>query len=203
MGFGTSIGFEDGKYDLFSLAVQFNNFLGLSLKNDSKETPQYIGKNRQIAGGQAHFNYYKSADEKSTLYRINPQFGQFITSRVLLKGEFTALGDADDKENSAFNTTVAARYYLPIGKRFFMYPELSATYLTGQGNKFSVVGTFSNTLPDMLVGGLSIGGSYFLSKNIAIDLTFSKTQVYFGEQPNKFLTTSLGVGTIGLLYFIK
>ena len=201
-GFAASPASGDNKYDLFSLTIQFNNFLNLSLKTDSKETPQYIGKNRQIVGGQANFSHTKSASEKSTYYTLNPQFGQFITPRVLLKGALTVLGDVDFPKSTAVNTTLAARYYWPIRKRFFIYPELSVNYLTGSNIQSVVLGNDIG-FPNTLTTGLTIGGSYFLSKNLAIDMTFSQTRLYFGESTRQYITTSLGIGTIGLLYFIK
>ncbi len=188
------------KENLLALTIKFNNFVNFSTKTDSKETPQYIGKNRQIAGGRADFSHVKSSTEKSTYYTLNPQFGQFITHHILLKGALTVVGDVDISENTTVNTALAARYYWCIHKRFFMYPELSVNYFALANSQFL---NGSVSFPNIFTTGLTIGGSYFLSKNLAIDMTFSQTQLSFRESTDQCLSTSLGIGTIGLLYFIK
>jgi hypothetical protein len=197
-------------YISFSTGVQLNNFLKFSTKTDTKEPARYIGKNRRILGGRTYldFNGNYGADIK---FNFAPQFSQFITPRIMLKGalDFSVISQVSQFQffqtwlrfDMLFNTGVAARYYVPFGKRFFIYPELNSSYSLGRSSRY--FGTNNNTPTKILTAGLSIGGSYFLSENIALDMSFVQARFSFDGPPNRNTSGLLGIGNIGLLYFIR
>jgi Outer membrane protein beta-barrel domain len=192
----------NAKSDVLSLSISLNSFLNLSSKTEEKETPQYIRRNRQILGGQVSLNRYSSEAGSSTYFSLSPQFSQFITSHLLLKGEVNIFGNVDDTKNTQVNTRLSTRYYIPLGKRFFMYPELNAAYQTGR-NSYFVISSLNELSPNTFTAGLGFGGSYFLSENLAIDASFVQTQMYFGDQTSRYTSSLLGLGNVGLLYFIR
>jgi opacity protein-like surface antigen len=191
---------EKFNYTLFSIGVQLNNSLNFSGKADAKEPAQYIGKNRRTLGGEAAVKHHSN---RPTQFSFSPQFSQFITSRIMLTG---AMGiSIHSNLSSIFNlgfrpliflsSNVGVRYYLPLGKRFFMYPELSAGLRSAGYPRDFLSNTFDTSL--------SIGSSYFLSENVALDMSFVQARFNFHNPPNRNTSGLLGIGNIGLLYFIR
>jgi hypothetical protein len=126
------------QYDLFLLNFRLNNFINLSVPKEANDPSQYIKRGRQILGGQAYLNMFRQDGVTSTIYSFSPEFSEFITNNISVKGSIQAYGRISPLENIVFNTSAAVRYYFPISKRFFLYPELSAGYLTGN-NSFFVI----------------------------------------------------------------
>jgi hypothetical protein len=178
------------------LNLKFNNFINLSSKDDKGDNNgQYVKSGRQVSGGNITFSNIKP--EKNTkrvsLYTLNPFFGQFVADNFLVKGEIQALGSFDDK-GSIFAGELSARYYFPISKKLFLYPELNVNYI--QVTDFFGSGKESTT---RYGGGL--GASYFISNNVAIDVNIIKLQK--GSAPFNTFDGSFGAENIRLLYFIR
>jgi hypothetical protein len=174
----------DGSENLM-LHIKLNNFINFSAQKEDKGTPQYIGKGRQILGGDMWFWKRKEYSWK-TNYRFSPQFSQFITNKLMLKGDFSFFRDENIDPSQVFTAGLSARYYLPFRNRLFFYPSLSLS--TTNNSDYSNLG--------MSIG---FGSSYFLSENIALDATLFQLRAGNGGP----LSNLIGVGNIGLLYFIR
>ena len=193
---------SNSKFGIWNLNVELNNFIDFSARKERKETPQYIKKGRQILGGQANLTNYRFDGRSQTIFSFAPQFSQFVTNNILLKGSFAWRGYTEDGRYNSTNAAVEARYYVPIGKRFFIYPQFNASFLAGD-NDFFIASTLNETPPNTWRIGLGVGGSYFLSENVAIDASFFQANMYSGKSSARYFTGLLGVGNVGLLYFIR
>ena len=92
----------------------------------------------------------------------------------MLMGDFNWIIEGS-KDISAAVATVAARYYVPVKKRFYVYPQLSYGYR--QGNSY-VNGNINHLM------SVGLGGNYFLSKNIALEATFLQANLHYAvKQP--------------------
>ncbi|MDZ7880740.1 MAG: hypothetical protein U5L45_23900 [Saprospiraceae bacterium] len=184
-----------------SLALEFkmNNFISFAAetdKTDNSETPQYMAQGRQTLNvngwlGRKDPNIYPNTRTN----KLAIQYSYCLTDYWQL------LGDLDYTGKQFFLASVATRYNIPIRERFFVYPEIKFAYTASDGliSNFSSLPYIDQSL------GLGIGGSYFLSKNIALDATFLQVRYSLsdGFYRNKNLAGLVGLGNIALLYFIR
>ena len=186
------------KFDFFSLNCGLNHFIGNPKKADIEADYAFIKQGRQMFSGGLTIN--KMSDVYSTI--INPKFSQFVTDNVLVSGEasISNVSSAAGVDNQIITLTASSRYYFPVKNRFFLYPELSYTrrYENTSANSSS-----SYSKNELAIG---IGGNYFLSKNVALEATFLQARFnIFAEQNNeqRTLTGLVGLGNVGLVYFIR
>lgn len=180
-----------------TLDFRMTNFINLSSKESDEEAPQYIAKGRRTIGGNIQVGLNNTLyNESPVSLQINPKFSQLITDRLMLMGDFNWIIEGS-KDISAAVATVAARYYVPVKKRFYVYPQLSYGYR--QGNSY-VNGNINHLM------SVGLGGNYFLSKNIALEATFLQANLHLRSQAASEPITSggqFGLGNVSLLYFIR
>jgi hypothetical protein len=190
-----------------ALNFSMNNFIGSFAKTDKEETPQYIKRGRQTLGGNASFLRTKPKDlSAQTFIQVHPQFSQFVTNKLRVMGEMNLFRNLGDKATNSLTFTAAARYYLPIKNRFFLHPQFGYTYQAENLTGFRSNGIYYFTDNFKHTAELSFGGSYFLTQNIALEATFLQTKLYFrdkGYSENQSLRSILGLGNVGLTYFIR
>jgi single-stranded DNA-binding protein len=186
--------------DKWTFSLGLNNFVvGFNAKE--KETPQYVKKGRQIIGGNLQINRYSTQDNDprgvQTSVYFNPKFGQFVGDNLLITGalNYSRFTDNLSSTRQTLNATVSAQYFIPVNKRFFVHPQLSYTNSIIGGNN-----DYKNAID------LGIGGTYFLSKNVALTSTFLQTRLYAlpanaTAQQTRNLT--FGLGNVGLTYFLR
>jgi Outer membrane protein beta-barrel domain len=208
----TSFSINTYKNESVGLVLKFNSFVNLSETKGDKETPQFVKIGRQIVGGQADYTKYLNnpgyAGEAS--YTFSPLFGQFLTDNFLLKAEMNFNGYTSIASSSIFGTKtinsyildadISGRYYFKINRKFYIYPEVSIGY-----NKISDR-TLSNGTSEPTKGfinyGGGVGGSYFVSNNVAIDVRLLQLKNVKNEFSNGF-NALVGAENIRLLYFIR
>jgi hypothetical protein len=154
----------------YSFKLNFNNFINLSPKRDEKEAPQYLKKGRQILGGNIYVNNFKYSvtQPRVTQISINPKFGYFFTEKTLISTEIAwdcVLYQSKGSNNTQYlSGSVSARYFFRLNNRFSIYPEFEGRYWLNV-----------NELPrvsDVINLKFGIGGTYFLTKNVALDARF-------------------------------
>lgn len=196
----------------FTFDFKINHFINLGAQKDKNEAINYIKKGRLTLGGHVWIgNIHREAQSPSTTSGISPQYSQFITNQIMIMGDFTWLSDIKHTDQSIKKLTIGARYYLPMKKRFFIYPEIKFTHSTGEnnyvnlqypyrGNNYlSTTHYYKNNM------NLGLGGSYFLSENVAFDVSFWKNSLYFEQKPIKlnYFISKIGINHVGLIYFIR
>lgn len=184
------------KSDFYSLSVGLNHFIVNPKKADIEDDYAFIKKGRQMFGGGLTVN--KVADTYLTI--VNPKFSQFVTDNILVSGEaFINNISGSGIDNQLITLTVASRYYFPVKKRLFIYPELAYT------RRYENVSSRLSSNYHKNEVSLGIGGNYFLSKNVAIEATL--LQARFNPFPEntqqKSFTGLIGLGNVGIVYFIR
>jgi hypothetical protein len=187
--------FDPTKYyskgtDNLELIFNFNHFIPPFSINKSEDNTEYIKKGRRTLGGHIRFWAEKEAAVKIVYLNseITPQFSQFITDRWMLSSAVQIVDLLANLRETGVSFNVTGRYYKPITHRFFLYPQMAIATSYSRHLSFTGIGL-----------NLGAGGSYFLSKNVALDASFVKVNIGLMG----YLDTSLGAGQIGLLYFIR
>lgn len=184
-----------------SLALEFkmNNFISFAPetdKTDNSETPQYLAQGRQTLNFNGWFG--KKDPNVYSNTRANKLAVQYS---YCLTDNWQVLGDLDYTGKQFFLASVATRYNIPVKERFFLYPELRLAYIASDGliDNFSSYPYYDSTV------GLGFGGSYFLSKHIALDATILQVRYVLsdGYSRDKTLAGLIGFGNVGLRYFIR
>jgi hypothetical protein len=180
----------------YYFAVRLNSYINLSQKKVEKENNSYLTKGRKIVGGNVYFSSYDKAN--TYFIGMNAQFGYFITNNIFFKTQVQwERGSANNQlRNQYLTTAVSGRYYFPINKRFSVYPEFRTSYSLS-GNKIS-------DAYDTAEVNIGIGGSYFISRYVALDANFlAYNLTSFQRFKIANTRTSLGIYSVGLLYFIR
>ena len=190
---GNGLNYGPDKYKDFSLNCGINHFI-LSPKKANFDDVTFIKKGRQMFGGGLSMS--KTSSYLSIV--ANPKFSQFLTNNLLLSGEASFQSvKGDGASYQTITATVAARYYFPIQKRFFVYPELAYT------RRQDIILLYDYNKNEMSVG---LGGNYFLSENVALEATFLQARFNIFAEKNaqqRTLTGLVGLGNVGLVYFIR
>jgi hypothetical protein len=162
-------------------------YLGVGLANfmhaDSEvgEGDELIEKGRKSIDGNVGLNI----NDFGTGYQLKAKYSQFIANGLMVGGSIEAensyLGRNFDTNN--FKADAMVRYYVPLTKKLFIYPEAKVTYFGQSINKFYYE--------------LGVGMNYFLKKNVALDIDLFKLGAVKG-QTNTFLGAN-----VGLKYFLK
>ncbi len=191
-----AIGTNNRREDIFSayqIKVGLENFISANSEQVQSDSLLYRGK-KLVA---FNLKIYKKIElhQQSEGY-INFMYGRFILKNLVLGVEFT------DRENFYPNRNypmagIFARYYIGLGKRFFIHPELDfKVYLSPED--YRVKWQKANTI--------SLGMSYFLKKNVAIEANLLQYDLTdrFQRDLTKYQDKNLNVGlNIGMRYFLN
>ncbi len=170
--------------NLFQLSFGLENFI--NAESTTGEGAELTAKGRKLIGGGLVLGVVNEIFTAT----INPQFGYFVSKNFLLGAE---LGLSIIDENTSFVGNALLRYYLPIGKKLFFYPQVRGGWLSISNFSSQSLLPFSNS---GLGFDASIGFNYFLRKNIAFECEIAQ---YRYADP----TSSYSFGpNIGLRYYI-
>jgi Autotransporter beta-domain len=185
------------EFSLIGISVGLKNFVPSIFEKSSEDTPQYLESGRSIIEGGLNIQY--------TYERGGSVYTAATFSRLKFRNKHFAFGyyagasinilpNRDDFYYAEGG--IKARYYIPMSKRWFIYPEL------GLGLDFnkSNVDTKVN-----IVFSKTVGFNYFLTKNVALDANISfgvNSSKSDNLQLNNLLTNVNSNVTLGVTYFI-
>ncbi len=167
------------------LDIGLTNFI--NFKNKTKDFDGLIDEGRIVANGHLSTHFFNTRNEGGIYYRghnstLNADYGQFFAKGLLLAGKF----DGQANEYTINGTaSLYAQYFYPITKRFMLNAKAGFDY------------SFEKYKHSYLAISGGLGATYFLTKNVAIDLNlinFSKST------DNNHQKVNFGVG---LRYFLK
>jgi hypothetical protein len=196
--FNSSLNYERyNEINSVLFSVGLSNFVPSIFSKNTDETPQFIEAGRSIISGSFNALYYGFGDGIASV-------GAYF-ERLKFKNNHFALGyhggasvlilpNRDD--SYSFSGGTKARYYIPMSKRWYIYPEIGLGLSFNQNNV--------DTNVDFVLDK-GVGLNYFVTKNIALDVN-----VAFGvrsnkrenpQQSNKNSSTN-GSINFGVTYFI-
>ena len=187
--------FEEGLYQNNSTSNYFLNFnLENFINTDTKDTDSMlIAKGRKTIDGNLNLNYY--VYENTTLVgNFVVKYGQLITSRLMVGGVLGLSGAARAFNNKKIDVQVFTRYYVPLTKKLFIYPQVKLLF----GQPEFVVSRFNSPFSyNNMYLESSLGLNYFIKKNVALEVEL----VQFSYRP--YLTNLKAGANVGLRYFLK
>jgi hypothetical protein len=162
-------------------------YLGIGLANfmnaDSEvgEGAELIKKGRKSIDGNIGVNI----NDFGTSYQFKAKYSQFIANGLMVGGSIEAANSPFPQrfQFEGFKVDAMVRYYVPLTKKLFIYPEAKVSYFNLSSNKFYYE--------------FGVGASYFIKKNVALDIDIFKLGASQG-QTNTFLGAN-----VGLKYFLK
>jgi hypothetical protein len=160
--------------DNFNIGLSIENFI--NAESEVGEGEKLIQKGRKSIGG----NFDISINDFTTTYQLNTNFSQFVTDGFLIGGSFN--GTKTDLSLLRFSIQLNTRYYLPINKKLFLYPEMKLTYIDYWSSKFDY--------------NLNIGMNYFIKKHIALEIN------YLGLNLKKGQINIFAGADVSLKYFL-
>jgi hypothetical protein len=165
--------------DNFYISVGLANFMHAD--SEVGEGAELIEKGRKSIDG----NIGVSVNDIGTNYQIKAKYSQFIANGLMVGGSIEAENSPFTKnlKSGSFKADAMVRYYVPLTKKLFVYPEAKVTYFGQSTNKFYYE--------------FGVGASYFIKKNVALDINLFKLGAAEG-QTNTFLGAN-----VGLKYFLK
>lgn len=191
-----------------NLSLGLQNFMPNVLPKKTEEgVPQYLAKGRSIfdASGNAHYSKYGSGTNSFGL-NLNYFQAKFITDKIAIGGNAnvnigTYLIDTThnvySKADITFQLNPIARYYIPLTKRLYVYPQIGivARYDNQSAGRYFGDNRLSVTY------NTSVGFNYFVNSNVAYSLNFNlNTYNNVGEERNY---SGFGTGVrLGVVYFI-
>jgi hypothetical protein len=190
-----------------SLSLGLQNFMPHVLPKKTEEvTPQYLAKGRSIfdAFGSVYYSKYGSGTNSFGL-NLNYFQAKFVTDKIAIGGNanmsigtylIDTINNVYSKADINFQLNPIARYYIPLTKRLYVYPQIGIVARYGnqtsrnfEDNRFSIE---YNT---------SVGFNYFVNQNMAYSLNFNlNTYNNVSEETN---SSSFSTRVrLGLVYFI-
>jgi hypothetical protein len=190
-----------------SLSLRLQNFMPYVLpKRTEEETPQYLAKGRSIfdAFGSVYFSKYGNGTNSVGL-NLNYFQAKFVTDKIAIGGNanmsigtylLDTINNVYSKADIDFQLNPIARYYIPLTKRLYVYPQIGIIARYGnqtsrnfEDNRFSIA---YNT---------SVGFNYFVNQNVAYSLNFNlNTYNNVSEETN---SSSFSTRVrLGVVYFI-
>jgi hypothetical protein len=179
------------------LSAGFSNIVQSIFGKKSEETPQFIEVGRSIISGSFIARYYDSGEGSINIGGYFERL-KFKNNNLALGyyGGASALFSPNSVDYYALSGGTKARYYIPMSKRWYIYPEIGLGLTYGKNN--------SNTNFDFVLDK-GVGVNYFITKNIALDVN-----VAFGVRSNKTIDSQQsnkaskanGSINIGATYFI-
>jgi Outer membrane protein beta-barrel domain len=165
--------------DKFYIGVGLANFMHAD--SEVGEGAELIEKGRKSIDGNIGVNI----NDFGTNYQIKAKYSQFIANGLMVGGSIEAANEPFPQrfQFEGFKVDAMVRYYVPLTKKLFIYPEAKVSYFNLSSNKFYYE--------------LGVGMSYFIKKNVALDIDIFKLGASQG-QTNTFLGAN-----VGLKYFLK
>jgi Outer membrane protein beta-barrel domain len=165
--------------DKFYIGVGLANFMHAD--SEVGEGSGLIEKGRKSIDGNIGVNI----NDFGTSYQLKAKYSQFIANGLMVGGSIEAANSPFPQrfKFDGFKMDAMVRYYVPLTKKLFIYPEAKVTYNNLSTNKFYYE--------------LGVGMSYFLKKNVALDINLLNLGAAQG-QTNTFLGAN-----VGLKYFLK
>jgi hypothetical protein len=165
--------------DKFYIGVGLANFMHAD--SEVGEGAALIEKGRKSIDGNIGVNI----NDFGTNYQIKAKYSQFIANGLMVGGSIEAANEPFPQrfQFEGFKVDAMVRYYVPLTKKLFIYPEAKVSYFNLSSNKFYYE--------------LGVGMSYFIKKNVALDIDIFKLGASQG-QTNTFLGAN-----VGLKYFLK
>ena len=191
-----------------SLSLGLQNFMPNVLPKKTEEgTPQYLAKGRSIFDASVNAQYYKYGSGTNSFgLNLNYFQAKFVTDKIAVGANAnlnmgTYLIDTTNnvysKADIRFQLNPIARYYVPLTKRLYVYPQIGivARYDNQSEGRYFGDNRLSVTY------NTSVGFNYFVNSNVAYSLNFNlNTYNNVGEEMN---SSSFGTGvTLGVVYFI-
>ena len=142
-------------------ALQLENFI--RKEEDYEKSDEYIYDGKQLIEANLFFNV---TNEVGITSKLKAFFGQFVTKGLLVGANIEYNYFNQQYISSLTDVGFLARYYFPITRRLYVYPEA----------RFSGNFNSSNYGPNKQAIGYSgsIGLTYFLNKNIAFESSLFK-----------------------------
>ncbi len=178
------------------LNLSINNFS--SFKSSDSNFEGLIDKGRTIIGGKLSLNTYtgtgfdananyKPIKRRGNYAVLSAEYGKFVANGLLIGVKINvALSD----NAKIFGVTPYIQYYYPVSTRFMVHVKAELNY---NSTTYSNFGAFK--------GG--IGATYFLSRNVALNLDV----LNFNKNFNSALPTTANgkaiSSNIGLRFFLK
>lgn len=162
-------------------------YLGIGLANfmhansEVGEGSELIEKGRKSVDGYIGL----SNNDFGTAYQIKAKYSQFVANGLMVGGSIEGSNNPSlgRFQSDGFKVDALVRYYVPLTKKLFIYPEAKVTYADlGVGRFYYEFG---------------VGMNYFLKKNVALDIDVFRLGAAQG-QTNTFLGAN-----VGLKYFLK
>ncbi len=190
------------KQNIFSFDLGLRNFIVDFKPDETDGQKSVVEQSRFSIDGR--ISYQKSSDERvgGGIFRAKLSYAHFILRGWLLGGTYyrqsrflpsnnylneTYLGNrvnAFDVLASKYSGSIFTRYYIPLGKKLFIHPHAQFSF----GDSPFLFHT--NTT-------ISIGGSYFLTRDVAIEATLVEKSF------NSHLGDPIfGGANIGMRYFL-
>ena len=191
-----------------SLSLGLQNFMPNVLPKKTEEgAPQYLAKGRSIFDASVNAQYYNYGSGTNSFgLNLNYFQAKFVTDKIAVGGNAnlnmgTYLIDTTNnvysKADIRFQLNPIARYYVPLTKRLYVYPQIGivARYDNQSEGRYFGDNRLSVTY------NTSVGFNYFVNSNVAYSLNFNlNTYNNVGEEMN---SSSFGTGvTLGVVYFI-
>jgi hypothetical protein len=191
-----------------SLSLGLQNFMPRVLPKKTEEgAPQYLAKGRSVfdAFGSAYYSDYGSGTSSFGL-NLNYFQAKFVTDKIAIGSNVNVnvgtylidtINNVYSKADINFQLNPIARYYVPLTKRFYVYPQVGVVVRydnQSQGryfgdNRFSVT---YNT---------SVGFNYFVNQNVAYSLNFNLNKYNNVGDDISFSGFETGI-RVGVVYFI-
>jgi hypothetical protein len=182
--------------EAWTLGADLTNFVQQVFPKNTNEDAAYIRKGRLILDAQAKVTTTTRTYDGYSYWEgnLNLQRLVFLNNQLAFGGYLNA---ATGRQSFNFLATGAkARYYIPISKRWYVYPDLNL----GVSATWSWYGNFSLINLDF---DKSVGFSYFITPNIAFNTNIS---LNFQREANGYnadnRASSRSIATLGLTYFV-
>lgn len=175
--------FSDGQRSLL-FALQLENFI--HKEDDEEKSSEYIYDGKQLIEGNLLFNV---TDRVGTNFKLKAFFGQFVTKGLLIGANIDYNYFNQQYISSLTDVGFLARYYFPLTRRLYVYPEAR---LSGNFNS-----SYYGSNKQAIGYSGSVGLTYFLNKNIAFETNLFKFNKI--ETDNQ-MTYGLN---IGMRYFLN
>jgi hypothetical protein len=171
-------GIENNK-NKYYIGVGLANFM--NAESEVSEGAELIEKGRISIDGNIGLNI----NDFGTGYQLKAKYSQFIANGLMIGGSIEAENSylGRNFDSNSFKVDAMVRYYVPLTKKLFIYPEAKVTYFNLSSNKFYYE--------------FGVGASYFIKKNVALDIDIFKLGIVQGST-NTFLGAN-----VGLKYFLK
>jgi hypothetical protein len=185
------------EYSLLSISVGLKNFVPSIFGKKLEDTPQYLESGRSIIDGGLHIQY---TYERGGSVSIGGAFSRLkFRNNHLAFGYYggASLNILPNKNDFYYaNLGTKARYYIPMSKHWYIYPELGLGFDFNKSN--------GNTRVNFVLTK-TVGFNYFMTKNVALDanISFGLNSMKPDDlQRNTSLTNINSNINFGVIYFI-